>query len=57
MPLYNYQCPDCGAHDQRLGGLDDHLALCLDCGGLMLRLDDPFTVELWDEKPEPCHGL
>lgn len=39
MPLYDYQCVDCRTRDQRLGALDDHTALCLACGGLMLRLD------------------
>jgi putative FmdB family regulatory protein len=48
MPLYNYKCLDCHATDQRLAGLDDATALCVKCGGLMLRLDDPF-IHLWDD--------
>lgn len=59
MPIYDYQCVDCGAREQRVAGLDDHTALCVACGGLMLRLDvDVFRpyfeapqVGLWEEKP------
>jgi putative FmdB family regulatory protein len=40
MPIYEYQCVDCGGHDQRVAGLDDHTALCTQCLGLMLRLDE-----------------
>jgi hypothetical protein len=40
MPIYEYQCVDCGSHDQRVAGLDDHMALCIQCLGLMLRLDE-----------------
>ncbi|MFA6269975.1 MAG: FmdB family zinc ribbon protein [Candidatus Paceibacterota bacterium] len=44
MPLYDYQCVDCSARDQMVAGLDDHVALCPQCGGLMLRLEgDLFT--------------
>ncbi len=40
MPIYEYQCVDCGEQDHRVAGLDDHTALCFQCGGLMLRLDE-----------------
>ncbi|RJR33569.1 MAG: hypothetical protein C4567_16685 [Deltaproteobacteria bacterium] len=40
MPLYEYQCLDCGNRDERLAGLDDHTAVCLLCRGLMLRQDE-----------------
>jgi len=40
MPIYEYQCVDCGCREQRVGGVDDATALCIKCGGLMLRLDD-----------------
>ena len=44
MPVYEYQCVDCGNRDERLAGLDDYTAICVQCGGLMLRLDeDAFT--------------
>ena len=39
MPIYEYQCGDCGGRDRRLVGIDDHTALCTQCAGLMLRLD------------------
>lgn len=46
MPLYEYRCVDCGAQDQRIASIDDHTALCVQCGGLMLRLyEDVFTPE------------
>ncbi len=48
MPLYSYRCLDCHAEDQRLAGLDDATAICVNCGGMMLRLEDPFLL-LWDE--------
>lgn len=40
MPLYEYQCLDCANQDERIAGLDDHTALCILCGGVMLRLDE-----------------
>jgi len=39
MPIYFYQCVDCSDRDERIGGLDDHTAWCVTCGGLMLRLE------------------
>ncbi|MDD2903182.1 MAG: zinc ribbon domain-containing protein [Syntrophales bacterium] len=38
MPLYDYRCADCGAWDQRIGGLDDDTALCSQCDGIMIRV-------------------
>jgi len=44
MPIYSYQCVECGDQDGRIGGLDDHTALCMVCGGVMVRLEqDPFS--------------
>lgn len=40
MPLYEYQCVDCRVQDALIAGLDDHAALCIRCGGVMLRRDD-----------------
>ena len=56
MPIYEYQCVDCSGRDQRVAGLDDP-ALCTQCGGLMLRLDEdvfkPYfeevTPQIWAE--------
>lgn len=46
MPIYQYQCTDekCGQAEPVIAGLDDAMAICSRCGGLMLRLDeDLFT--------------
>lgn len=44
MPLYDYQCVDCNDREKMAVDLDDHVALCNKCGGLMLRLEgDLFT--------------
>lgn len=58
MPVYDYQCVDCGGRDKRVAGVDDHTALCVNCGGLMLRLDEDVfqayfearPLALWDER-------
>jgi putative FmdB family regulatory protein len=49
MPIYGYQCVDCGGQDQRVAGLDDHTALCTQCGGLMLRLDEDIFRPYFEE--------
>jgi putative FmdB family regulatory protein len=49
MPIYEYQCVDCGGRDQRVAGLDDHTALCTQCGGLMLRLDEDVFQPYFEE--------
>jgi len=46
MPVYQYRCTDegCGLKEPVIAGLDDAMAICSRCGGLMLRLDeDLFT--------------
>lgn len=48
MPIYDYQCVDCAARDQRVAGLDDATAQCT-CGGLMLRLDEDIFLPLFYE--------
>ncbi len=52
MPIYEYQCVDCGGRDQRVAGLDDHTALCAQCGGLMLRLDEDVFQPYFEEMSE-----
>jgi len=52
MPIYEYQCVDCGGRDQQVAGLDDHMALCPNCGGLMLRLDEDVFLPYFAEIPE-----
>ena len=49
MPIYEYQCVDCGGQDQRVAGLDDHTALCTQCSGLMLRLDEDIFRPYFEE--------
>ena len=58
MPIYDYQCVDCSKRDQRVGGVDDHVALCIACGGLMQRLDvDVFQPYFEATAPAGCDGL
>ena len=52
MPVYEYQCVDCDGRDQRVAGLDDHTALCTQCGGLMLRLDEDVFQAYFEEIAE-----
>lgn len=40
MPIFEYICGDCGAKDKRVAGIDDRFAICVSCGGLMIRLDE-----------------
>ena len=49
MPIYDYQCVDCSSRDQRVAGLDDHTAICTQCGGLMLRLDEDVFQPYFEE--------
>lgn len=48
MPAYRYQCVQCQAQETRIGGLDDHVAVCDRCGHLMLRLDDDLFGPYFD---------
>ena len=50
MPVYNYQCLYCGNCDLSLAGFNDHMALCSQCGNLMLRLDDDFFWQFFEKK-------
>lgn len=50
MPVYAYQCVDCGEVDQRVGGLDDQTAICVQCGSLMLRLDEDLFQPYFDNR-------
>jgi putative FmdB family regulatory protein len=51
MPIYEYQCMDCRGRDHRAAGLDDHTALCIACGSLMLRLDEDILLQYFEEVP------
>ena len=54
MPIYEYQCVDCGKLDHRVAGLDDHTAICIDCGGLMLRLNEDVFQPYFEEAAPPA---
>ena len=54
MPIYEYQCVDCKSRDQRVAGLDDHTALCTQCGSLMLRLDEDVFQPYFDKESRPA---
>jgi putative FmdB family regulatory protein len=49
MPIYEYQCVECGSRDQRVAGVDDQTALCTQCGSLMLRLDEDIFRPYFEE--------
>lgn len=53
MPLYEYHCVDCGVKDVLIAGLDDHAALCIRCGGVMLRRDEDVFGPYF-EKDHAC---
>lgn len=53
MPIYEYQCVDCRGLDQRVAGLDDQTAICVQCGGLMLRLDEDVFRPYFEESEPP----
>jgi len=37
VPLYDYGCPNCGAKETRLAGVDDQRVVCPNCGAFMER--------------------
>jgi hypothetical protein len=39
VPAYYYQCTHCQSTEGRIGGVDDHLAVCARWHHLMVRLD------------------
>ncbi len=53
MPAYNFQCVECGEKEKRIAGLDDHVAVCVTCGGLMIRTDEDL-FEPYFAKVAPC---
>lgn len=40
MPAYDYTCTACAAKDVRIAGIDDHTAICGECGQVMVRDQD-----------------
>jgi hypothetical protein len=53
MPIYAYHCGDCGDRDQRVAGLDDGTARCVQGGGLMRRLDEDIFQPYFQGVAEP----
>lgn len=49
MALCEYRCIDCAAVDRRLGGLNDSLAICDQCGGLMFKYDEEVLGRYFDK--------
>jgi hypothetical protein len=56
MPAYHYQCVECQKREVRIGGVDDHLAICVCCGHLMLRLDHELFVPYFDHRVRRVGG-
>src|SRR5208282_6170074 len=50
MPVYEYQCVDCGGVAETVGGMDDGTAICAQCGSLMLRLDEDLFQPYFDNQ-------
>lgn len=48
MAIYEYRCIDCAAVEQRLGGLQDYVAICARCAGIMLRFDEETINKISD---------
>ena len=49
MPVYNYKCLYCDNCDVSLAGLNDHMALCSQCGNVMVRLDNNCFWQFFDK--------
>jgi hypothetical protein len=53
VPIYHYQCTHCQATEGRIGGVDDHLAICARCHHLMLRLDYDLLAPYFEASASP----
>jgi hypothetical protein len=51
VPAYRYQCVHCQVQETRIGGEDDHCAMCVECGHLMLRLDLDYFGPYFSVQP------
>lgn len=56
MPAYQYQCVQCQTSETRIGGVDDHVAVCNRCGHLMLRLDNDLFAPYFEHRGRKAHG-
>jgi len=52
MPVYEYKCIHCQLEEERIAGLDDDTALCLECGNIMLRLNEDVFRPYFDQAVE-----
>ena len=50
MPSYLYRCLHCQTQEQRIAGLDDHLAICALCGHAMAREDVDLFAPYFDSQ-------
>jgi hypothetical protein len=53
VPAYYYQCTHCQVTEYRIGGVDDHLAICVRCHHLMLRLDYDLFAPYFEASASP----
>lgn len=49
MSCYDYKCINCGVEEQRIGGLDDNIALCIECGNSILRLNEDIFLPYFNQ--------
>jgi len=54
VPAYYYQCTHCQVTEGRIAGVDDHLAICAECGHLMLRLDYDLFSPYFEASASPA---
>ena len=60
MPIYEYLCPSCGAHVERLVYSHDHKQVCFECGSKMEVIINPpalrFEGSGWQTKKPVWEG-
>lgn len=49
MALLLFKCVDCQTTDERIGAPFETTAICHECGGLMLRLDEDIFAPFFRE--------
>lgn len=55
MPLLQFKCVDCQTVDERVSAPFEETALCAQCGGLMLRVDEDLFEPYFDRPTAaPC---
>lgn len=51
MPLYDFKCADCGAHEEKIAGYDT-VAITCECGKMMQKQMSMPTVKLDGTDPD-----